>query len=122
MLDALAAEALTQHIELVDRPVAEREAAAAVTAVLHTHFQPEQVTKLPFEHGDVGVHCSLWLRAPVPDGRRSCAPGKFFGLANAKPATDHLLGQGLRIVRAGERARMSHGQNASCDMVADTFG
>src|SRR3954447_5541535 len=57
-LDRIAAEALTNHVELIEARVMQRYGAAG-TLVHHLDFQAEHVPKLSLERGKVGVDLAL---------------------------------------------------------------
>ena len=111
LLNWLSAEALTDHVELVEARIGQADRPAG-PGMADLDLEPQHVAQLAFERGKIGVD----LAALALDPSANVAPstgadvlGELLGLADATPASDDLLGQALGYIRAGGVDRRARG-------------
>src|ERR1051325_5112068 len=109
-LEFVAAEALADHVELVEARIREGDAAAFGT-VPDRDLEPQQVAELALERRDVG-RAALMVDRRRPLAARLAGAGELLGLAHRQAAADDLLGEGLGIACRDERPGMTHRQLA----------
>jgi hypothetical protein len=118
-LDPLAAETLTDHIELIEGRIAERH-YAAVRPVGDLDPEAKHVAKLPLQ--------SLYVRACALIFYRSLSLARLFrsdelfGVAHREIAPHHLIGQGFRILCGDECPRVPHAELPTGDHQPHGFG
>src|SRR3954468_11948278 len=118
-LDALPAEALADHVELVERRIMERD-RAAVRPVADPHAEAEQVAELALERLDVGA-VILVAEPRLAFPPRLAEARALLGVAHRQAARDHLLRQRLGVDRRHQRPCVTHCELAGYHQLADAL-
>ena len=111
-LDRFAAEALADHVELVEAGIVEGD-GAALPLVRHLNLEPEHVAKLPLERGQVRVDRRGVSGAGPPAIRATAraallAPRALLGLADRETLRDDLASQSFGIGSRRHSPRVPH--------------
>ena len=104
----LSGEPLTDHVELIERGIAQRQ-RSALCAVRHAHRKPEQIAELMFERGEIGVTARPTAATFRLVLRATCQP---FGIAHRQSSCDYLVGECLDVIRTDQRTGVTHRQCA----------
>ena len=92
--DTLTGQALAQHVELIERRIAQRQRAARALPMSNVDFNAQYIRKMLFKRRDIGVFTDRSRRGPA--SRRRAFPlfrpaHQVFGIAHRQALGLHCL-------------------------------